>query len=463
MAGGREAAAPMTRPPYIRHIPDSEDPPTPWMSDCIWKYSDKHPPRLDRCINNAIVILGRSPEWKGKIKLDTFANQITITDPPWPTEYSNPNRRPTERISDVDIDCIRAWLISNHRLALSATDVNGAIQTVARGNAESSARTWMESIVWDGKPRLDNWLTTYIGVHYDPYSRMVGKWCLVSAVARVFKPGAKVDNVLIIEGEQRAGKSTALRTLAGDAWFSDTPIDIGSKDAYSRLPGKLIVELAEIDTVRRADVSSAKAFFSSSVDHYRPAYGRFEIESQRQSIFVGTVNPTNTYLSDPSGNTRFWPVTCGAIDNAALKEDREQLWAETAHEYQAGAKFYPATRAEHEICAEHQDKRAPGRDDWCDLIEPWLARVKLLASDDSGDENGFTPRVDPDAITIMDIAKGAIDLKDNHKIGMREKLRISACMIALGGYESYRIKSRTSPHCNKLCYRPLPLEPGSDD
>ena len=90
-------------------------------------------------------------------------------------------------------------------------------------------REYLESLTWDGVRRIDVWLTKYLGANFTTYTRAVGTRCLISAVARVFRPGCKVDTCLILEGPQGALKSTALHVLAGDAFFSDDISELGSK------------------------------------------------------------------------------------------------------------------------------------------------------------------------------------------------------------------------------------------
>ena len=139
---------------------------------------------------------------------------------------------------------------------------------------------------------------------------MGAKW-LIGGVARIFQPGCKVDTCLILEGEQGLLKSTALRTLAGDAFFTDDIADLGSKDSVMQTRGVLIIELAELDSMSR-EVSRVKAFMSRQVDRIRPPYGRRVIEVPRECIFAGTTNK-DTYLKDETGGRRFWPVKVGAV------------------------------------------------------------------------------------------------------------------------------------------------------
>jgi putative DNA primase/helicase len=53
------------------------------------------------------------------------------------------------------------------------------------------------------------------------YTIGAAKILFLSAVARVRKPGCKVDTIVILEGPQGTLKSTLLSTLAAP-WFADT-------------------------------------------------------------------------------------------------------------------------------------------------------------------------------------------------------------------------------------------------
>jgi predicted P-loop ATPase len=79
--------------------------------------------------------------------------------------------------------------------------------------------------------------------------------------------------------------------------------------------------------LRKADIEAIKSFLSRQADRVRPAFGRHKVNRPRRCIFIGTSNG-DSYLNDPSGGSRFWPVKVGAIDLEALQRDRDQLWAE---------------------------------------------------------------------------------------------------------------------------------------
>ena len=81
--------------------------------------------------------------------------------------------------------------------------------------------------------------------------------------------------------------------------------------------------------MRRTDIEHVKALLSRQIDRARMAYGHFVTEVPRQCIIVGTTNATE-YLKDTSGNRRFWPVRVKQFKIAALRHNRDQLWAEAA-------------------------------------------------------------------------------------------------------------------------------------
>ena len=364
-------------PPATSDVTDGDgtEPPAPihWRSRLIMETDRRGRQRIAKHAENAIVVVRYHPDWAGRIRLDTHASAITVHAAPWhdsdrPQALEDEGGRPW---SDADDVRLSAWIKRELDVDLSIDACARAVAVAAEASTYHPVRDWMVTLVWDGVPRLSGAARRYLGAalapHYDPLT-----WWLTAAVARTFEPGCKVDNVLILEGPQGLRKSSALRALASPPWFSDTPLDLQSKDAVVALQGRLVVELAELESLRKADAARAKSFFSSCVDDYRPHYGKRNIKAPRQCVFAGTVNPHGSYLQDPTGNRRYWPVTCTAIDLEALAADREQLWAEAVDRYFEGGRWWPETREEMAACEAAQDPRSDG-DEWEVVIAEWLA------------------------------------------------------------------------------------------
>lgn len=265
------------------------------------------------CVENALVALECAPEWQGVLHFDQSALKIIAKQrPPWDSRDAPFVWRDEDDIRTA------AWL---QRQAIMVTkEIAGqAVQTVARESSFHPIREYLKALVWDGRPRIDDWLTSYLGAEPSEYARGVGPKWLIGAVARILRPGCKNDTCLVLEGPQGILKSTVLRVL-GEPWFTDEIADLGTKDAALQVRGIWIIELAELDAMGRPEASRTKAFMSRSIDRYRPPYGRHTIEVPRESVFAGTVNHDG-YLKDETGGRRFWPILCGVIKIEELRRD----------------------------------------------------------------------------------------------------------------------------------------------
>jgi len=241
-----------------------------------------------------------------------------------------------------------------------------AVNAVCIANTYHPVRDYLRGLEWDGEPRLERWMTFYLGAEDTALNRAFGSLVLISAVRRIREPGVKFDNILVLEGPQGSGKSTAIQILAGAENFSDQDIlTLDAKAQMEAIEGVWIFEISELQGIRRTDTSKVKAFASRAVDRGRPAYGRFRENRPRQTIFIGTTND-DRYLQDPTGNRRFWPVRTGTIDLQALRRDRDQLWAEAA---QHEARGLPITLPKDlwEAAREAQEARME-EEPWVDIL-----------------------------------------------------------------------------------------------
>ena len=288
-----------------------------------------------------------------------------------------------------------------------------AVQTAARDRPFHPVKTYPQGLHWEGVERVDGWLSRYLGADDTEYSRAVGSRWLISAVARILRPGAKADCCLILEGPQGIRKSTALRTLAGE-YFTDELADLGSKDAAMQTRGVWIIELSELDSLSHSEVARIKAFMSRTTDRFRPPYGMRLVESPRQCVFAGTVNHS-TYLRDETGGRRFWPIGCGRIDVEALARDRDQLWAEAKARFDAGAVWWLETAELVQMASDQQIERYEG-DPWEEVIGPW---VESRAS-----------------VSISEVLERCLE-KAHALWTQTDKNRAARCLRALG-WERYR-------------------------
>lgn len=214
------------------------------------------------------------------------------------------------------------------------------------GHRRHIVREWLNSLVWDGTPRLDTLLPDYLGTDNNEYTQMIMRITLCAAVARVMHPGTKFDSMMVIYGAQGIGKSTFPRMIAGDQWFSDnlTISDMRDKTGCEKIQGYLIIEIPELAGLYNADLELTKSFMTRTVDIFRPAFGRYTIERPRQCVFIGTTNK-HDFLKDKTGNRRYWPVEAGVHNPkkdvfTELKKEAPQIWAEALFRYRAGQELY---------------------------------------------------------------------------------------------------------------------------
>lgn len=131
-------------------------------------------------------------------------------------------------------------------------------------------RNHLKKLEWDKVSRVETWLIDYLDCTDSEFIRAVSSRWLISAVARIFRPGCQADHVLLLEGPQGIRKSSALRALVGDEWFADHIADLGSKDSRLDLLGKWVIEMSELGSMRRAEIEKVKAFLTARTDHFRP-------------------------------------------------------------------------------------------------------------------------------------------------------------------------------------------------
>lgn len=240
-------------------------------------------------------------------------------------------------------------------------------------------RQWFKQKVWDGIKRLDTWLPHYMGTEDNVYTRSIGRKWVLSAVARGMEPGCQADHMLIFEGKQGIGKSQAARILGGP-FYVEYSGGLKSGEAQKMvaiITGKLIIEMSELATLRRADMESLKAIITTPVDEARLSYERDAKSYPRTGVFLGTTNDVGLqYIMDSSGARRFWPCVVGVsgtVRTNQLKDDVNQLWAEAVEAFESGEDWY---KVPSELVAQEQSDRQVTAES-----DPWFTYIRNSMTD----------------------------------------------------------------------------------
>lgn len=311
---------------------------------------------LKSTIKNVFTVLKYDPLLRGKLRYDAFANKaFVLPGVPWGAIQEE------HHWQDVDDSGLKKYLQDVYGLT-AMTYVDDAKNLIFDANKYHPVQEYLKSLPpWDGVKRIETLFSDYLGADSTVYTREVAKIHLVAAVKRVFEPGCKYDTMVILAGKQGIGKSTFIRLLCGDAWFSDSLYVLKGKEAAELIQGVWHIELGEMSALKKSDRDSVKAFLSKNDDQYRVAYAKNTTTFPRQCVFWGTSNEYN-FLRDPTGDRRSYPVDCGDAPYKKdifkdLQKERDQIWAEAYALYKQGQKTYMTGEALKEAIRMQQEHK----------------------------------------------------------------------------------------------------------
>jgi predicted P-loop ATPase len=383
--------------------------------------NDKGKPRGIR--ENVYYALAADPVLKGLVSFDAFSElHVKARPTPWPA--------PGPDWHTIDDLHLANYLAHRHRLVVASPEViQQAVDMAARDNPRHPLRDWLRGLRHDGVERLDHWLVDYLGATDSLYVRAAGRMFLIGMVARVMKPGCKMDYALILQGQQGKGKSTAFRELA-KPWFADTPFRIGDRDALMSVQGVWLYEFSELDALGKAEETAIKAFITSVQDRFRAPYGTRMLNVPRRVVFGGTTN-AEEFLRDATGGRRFWPVKTGEMNIEGLVAVRDQLFAEAVALFDAGGRWYPTPEEERAWFAPEQE-RWKLVDVWADYLRAYVDSGLVRDIDEDGlqiPERERQANADRDFFSTQELMARALHIDagriDNAKQMQR---RIAQCM-----------------------------------
>lgn len=335
--------------------------------------------------HNYNLIVANDQNLKGRIKLDTFRNQITLHgDLPFGSYGCSAD------LSDVETTELLGYLGYEYELD-NPKMTERAIRVVANANQYDSLLDRLEGIVWDGRSRIETMLSILLGAEDSDYTREVAKLMMRGAVCRAYATnGIQFDVMIVLVGPQGCRKTSFCRGLALEPeYFEDNLGVLGSPEAARKVEGSLVIEMAELASVRDPRRKEAvKAFLTRTHDSYRPLYLEELRKSPRRCIFIGTTNDYH-FLSGSYWNRRYIPIECGKYDTAfdwmdqeSVKRFFEQVWAEAIEWHKSDPEGIVKTLAPTPLMLEENHKRQ----EFFKAEDPWYAPVEQYLRDNEDRE-----------------------------------------------------------------------------
>ena len=392
-----------------------------------------------KTFQNVKIALQNDPLLKGRVKLNLFNTELTGYAPlPW-------GRRPGEegafRWSDYDDAGLRGYLEAS--LGFRNKDIiKDAFDSVADESAFNPITDYLKAQTWDGVPRLDTLFIDYFGAEDCPYTRRVTRKSIVAAVARAFVPGIKFDTMTIVSGDTGIGKSTFFDKLAGQ-YFSDSVYTMEGKEAAELIQEAWIVEIGELDAYNKSGLNNVLAYLAKRDDQYRASYGKHVSKHPRNCVFYGTTNETE-FLRAHVGNRRFWTVVAGrqaptkSVFNDLARE-RDQIWAEAVHNWNAGETIYLSKDEENEAIIRREAHTIYDPNEgmiraFLDLTLPkgWYAAdmSMRMAYRPTAEDGDCTPRK---KVCVAEIWRECLRMPSSI-IPRRESIRINAILRRIEGW-----------------------------
>ena len=334
-----------------------EEEPKAWRSQLTL---DDKTGGIEESIHNACLLLRNMPEFKGKLGYNPMKDVITVKgDLPWWTSRNKmklgdvfageKTALPEVTVPWGENDWPNYYAYFEKLGFPTRGKTNGildnALQIVSQENTYHPIRSYLLDLEWDGSERLDTMFIRWLGAEDDRLNREITRLWMIAGVDRIMRPGCQFDNIIITCGPQGIGKTRMLKRLSRGFFTNSIDKLSNCKETGEKLQGVWIVELGELDGLRKSEMTSAKNFITTTTDQYRGAYTRTAADHPRQCILAGTTNE-GSFLRDSTGERRFWvmPVK-GTGDHGemvGLKDEVDQLWAEAFHYWKERMEEYRA-------------------------------------------------------------------------------------------------------------------------
>ena len=313
----------------------------------------------------------------------------------------------------LEADELRVKIALELDMDVNKDDSVTAIRTLAKKRSYHPVREYLEDVAESYRDVdlsiIDNLSTEFFGNDSEICNVYMRRF-LIGSVARMMYPGTKMDNAVILHGNEGVKKSTFWNVLFGEDWFSDSIDDSNAKDEKMLIHEFWCLEWSEFATVyKHKDIEALKKFLAQKNDSFRKPYERGISKHKRSCVFVGTTNNPEI-LQDPSGrNRRFWIINVNQeIDTAKLEKIRDQLWAAAYYCWKRGDIHYIPERSREACLQDKENQQFKASHPWQEIIESFLV----------GREQTYIGQI----FDLLEIEKGRREAR--HERQIRECLKI---------------------------------------
>ena len=242
----------------------------------------------------------------------------------------------TTNYEERERNLIRMDIEKRFKIKAKNGDIDTAVTSASERYRYHPIKNKILSTKWDGRPRAESFFIDVLGVEDNVYNRECTRKWLLAGIYRLFEPGTKFDEMLIIHGDQGLSKSTTFKKLALNFYVSET--EKLSLETLIRIELAWIVDFTELATMKKTDIDTFKAWLSETSDTYRGKYDKKARVHERHFIICGTTNDKEI-LTDRTGNRRYW-LMYGDEENRKMnifdvkEENILQLWSEVYQWYE---------------------------------------------------------------------------------------------------------------------------------
>lgn len=400
------------------------------------------------------VKLSKEPEKviaKAKISVflkcieDDYGDMLRFNEMTGKPEWYNVHTDSWQQWTDANDAQITAYFQDKYEL-YSPRMLENAVTLYFENKKVNPLLQLLESLKWDGQNRIENFLHFATQCEDTPYTREVSRLIFAGGIHRAYQPGCKFDDMVVLVGRQAKGKSTLVRWLAMDDKYFREIKTINGKEGIETLRGVWIGEVAELMAMTKVkEMEAVKAYITSQEDSYRAPYERYVKTIPRRCIFIGTTN-TFQFLTDKTGNRRFYPVQCNLEGYDLFNRETEikayikQCWAEAVVRYHANDLNPYARRDMIEAIREAQSEAE--EDDWrVGAIQAFLEDAKKA----------------PNSMTcVIELWHRALNEPEEKKPSRSDSIDISKIVNQLEGWERCKKTVKMPPWGAQKVWKKVP-------